>query len=57
MTPILMSAQRVFQDGGHFSLSWGLHPDGAFLECSLTDDDELRADLTDVHQALLLRNP
>jgi hypothetical protein len=35
MTPILMSAQRVFQDGGHFSLSWGLHLDGAFLECPL----------------------
>jgi hypothetical protein len=35
MTLILVSAQRVFQDGGHFSLSWGLHPDGAFLERSL----------------------
>jgi hypothetical protein len=26
MTLILMSAQRVSEDGGHFSLSWGLHP-------------------------------
>jgi hypothetical protein len=26
MTLILKSAQRVSQDGGHFSLSWGLHP-------------------------------
>jgi hypothetical protein len=26
MTPVLMSAQRVSEDGGHFSLSWGLHP-------------------------------
>jgi hypothetical protein len=35
MTPVLMSAQRVSEDGGHFSLSWGLHPYGALLECSL----------------------
>jgi hypothetical protein len=34
MTLILMSAQRVSEDGGHFSLSWGLHLDGALLECS-----------------------
>jgi hypothetical protein len=34
MTPIQMSAQRVSEGGGHFSLSWGLHLDGAFLECS-----------------------
>jgi hypothetical protein len=35
MTPVLKSAQSVSEDGGHFSLSWGLHPYGAFLECTL----------------------
>jgi hypothetical protein len=35
MAPVLMSAQRGSEDGGHFLLNWGLHPDAVCLECSL----------------------
>src|SRR5205085_5912805 len=46
-------ASRVSKSGGHFLFK----PQAAFATRIVRKQDEYRADLTDVHQALLLRNP